>query len=92
MSETYFEYILSTPWLKNLRLETEMNGRGQLYRPNDNIAVRFSCLVDVAKKKQQHQCCEGLINAYPEDLNINLYTELQQFHTYIRHKFRAAKS
>lgn len=68
------------------KLETEMSRRGQVY---NDLAVRFSCLVDVP---QTSQCCEGLINAYPEDLNNNLYTELQQFHSYIRHKFRASKS
>ena len=68
------------------KLETEISRRGQVY---NDIAVRFSCLVDVS---QSSQCCEGLINAYPEDLNNNLYTELQHSHSYIRHKFGASKS
>ena len=63
-----------------------MSRRGQIY---NNIAVRFSCLDDVP---QTSQCCEELINAYPEHLNNNVYTELQQFHFYIRHKFRSSKS
>ena len=32
------------------------------------------------------QCCQKLIDAYPEDLN-----ELQQFHSYVHHKFSATK-
>ena len=68
------------------QLETEMSRREQVY---NDIAVRFSCLVDVSKTSQ---CCEGLIKTYPEDLNNNLFTELQQFHSYIRHKFRVSKS
>ena len=68
------------------QLMTEMSRREQVY---NDIAVRFSCLVDVSKTSQ---CCEGLIKTYPEDLNNNLFTELQQFHSYIRHKFRVSKS
>ena len=37
------------------------------------------------------ECCQKLIDAYPDDLNSNLSTELQQFHSYIRHKFSATK-
>ena len=37
------------------------------------------------------KCCQKLIDAYPDDLNSNLSTELQQFHSYIRHKFSATK-
>ena len=33
-----------------------------------------------------------LIDGYPDDLNSNLSTELQQFHSYIRHKFSARKA
>ena len=67
----------------------------------DDIADRFSCLVDVPETSssssteeriQYSECCEKLTNAYPEDLNTNLSTELQQFHSYIRHKFRATKA
>ena len=36
--------------------------------------------------------CQKLIDAYPDDLNSNLSTELQQFHFYIRHKFSATKA
>ena len=38
------------------------------------------------------ECCQKLIDTYPDDLNSNLSTELQQFHLYIRHKFSAIKS
>ena len=38
------------------------------------------------------ECCQGLLDAYPEDLNSNIFTELQQFHLYIRHKSSATKS
>ena len=33
-----------------------------------------------------------LIDAYPDDLNSNLSTALQQFHSYIRYKFSATKA
>ena len=37
------------------------------------------------------ECCQKLIDAYPEYLNSNLFTGLQQFHSYIGHKFSATK-
>ena len=37
-------------------------------------------------------CCQELIYAYPDDLNCNLSTELQQYHSYIRHKFSAREA
>jgi regulator of sirC expression with transglutaminase-like and TPR domain len=38
------------------------------------------------------ECCQKLIDAYPDDLNSNVSTELQQFHSYIRHKLSATKA
>ena len=38
------------------------------------------------------ECCQKLIDAYPDDLNSNLSTKLQQFHSYIRHKFIVTKA
>ena len=38
------------------------------------------------------ECCQKLIGAYPDDLNSNLSTEFQQFHSYIRHRISATKS
>ena len=76
-------------------LRAEKSGRGQVY---NDIADRFSCLVNVpetsyTKQRVQYcECCEELINVYPEDLNSNLFTELQQFHSYILHMFGATKS
>ena len=32
------------------------------------------------------------MDTYPDDLNSNLSTELQQFHSYIQHKFSATKA
>ena len=58
-------------------------------------------LIDVPEKAtssfteasiRQSECCQKLIDAYPDDLNSNLSTELQQFHTYIRHQFSATKA
>ena len=37
------------------------------------------------------ECCQMLIDADPNDVNSNLSTELQQFHSYIRHKFSVTK-
>ena len=50
----------------------------------------YSILCD--ERVQYSECCEELINAYPEDINSNLFTELQQFHSYILHKFGVTKS
>ena len=38
------------------------------------------------------QCCQKLINAYPEDFNSNFSDELQQFHSYVLHKFSKTKN
>ena len=38
------------------------------------------------------ECYEKLIDAYPDDLNSNSSTELQQFHSYIRKKLSATKA
>ena len=50
----------------------------------------YSILCD--EKVQYSECCAELINASPEDINSNLFTELQQFNSYIHHKFSATKS
>ena len=38
------------------------------------------------------QCCQKLIDAYREDLNTNFSAELQQFHSYVCHKFSETKN
>ena len=38
------------------------------------------------------ECCQKLIDAYPDDLNRSISTKLQQFHSYIRHKLSATKA
>ena len=38
------------------------------------------------------QCCQKLIDAYPENLNTNFSAELQQSHLYVCHKFSATKN
>ena len=38
------------------------------------------------------ECCQKLTDVYPDDLNSNLSNELQQFHSYIQHKFSATKA
>ena len=38
------------------------------------------------------QCCQKLIDAYPEDFNSNFSAELQQFHLYVRQKFNATEN
>ena len=71
---------------------------GALYIYTYNIADRFSCLPNVPKtsstkeRVQLSECSDELINAYPQDLNTNLFTELHQFHSYIRHKLSVTKS
>ena len=39
-----------------------------------------------ANTERYSQCCQKLIDAYPEDFNTNFSAELQQFHSYVRHK------
>ena len=78
------------------RLETEMKITGETYK---EIAERFSSLSDVphnvtsssTNTERYFQCCRKLIDAYPEDFNSNVSAELQQFHSYVRHKFSAKK-
>ena len=38
------------------------------------------------------QCCQKLIDAYPKDFNSNFSAELQQFHSYVFHKFSETKN
>ncbi|KAG7154647.1 putative Zinc finger MYM-type protein 1-like 9, partial [Homarus americanus] len=72
------------------KLETEMRRRGEIYK---EIAERFSFLSDVPHNatsssteiERYSQCCQKLIDAYPEDFNTNFSAELQQFHLYVRH-------
>ncbi|XP_038637303.1 zinc finger MYM-type protein 1-like [Scyliorhinus canicula] len=79
------------------KLETEMKRRGEIYK---EIAERFSFLSDVPHNvtssstniERYSQCCQKLIDAYPEDFNSNFSAELQQFHSYVRHKFSATKN
>ena len=77
------------------KLETEMRRREDIYK---EISERFSFLSEVPHNvtsmtsssteiEMYSQCCQKLIDAYPEDLNTNFSAELQQFHSYVRHKF-----
>ena len=78
------------------KLETEMRRRGEIYK---EISERFHFLSDVPHNvtsmtsssteiERYSQCCQTLINAYPEDLNT---TELQLCHSYRHHKFSVTK-
>ena len=80
------------------KLETEMKKRGEIYR---EIAGTFSFLSDVplpqnisssVNTKRYSQCCQKLIHAYPEDFNSNFSADLQQFHSYVLHKFSETKN
>ena len=61
----------------------------------NDVEDRFSSLVNVPEtsstkeRAQYSECCGKLIDAYSEDPNSNLFTELQQFHSYICHKLSA---
>ena len=89
------KFCISTFYVIIDNLKADMSRRGQLH---NDIADRFSCLVDVPETSSTNErvryseCCEELINAYPEDLDSNLFTELQQVRSYIRHKLSAIKS
>ena len=67
------------------------------------ILERFSFLSDVPHNlismtsssteiDRYSQCCQKLIDAYPEELNTYFSAELQQFHSYVCHKFSATKN
>ena len=88
-------FCLSTFYVIIDNLKIEISRRGHEY---DDIADRFSCLVRVPEtsstkgRVQYSECCEELMNAYPVDLISNLFTELQQFHSYFHHNSSATKS
>ena len=59
-----------------------MSRRGIVYK---EIAQRFSFLTDMNLSEEQYQTSsKELVQAYPQDLDCKLETELKQFHTYIR--------
>ena len=88
-------FCISTFYVIIDNLKAEMCRRGQLY---DDIADRFSYSANVpettsSKERVQYsECFEELINEYPKDVNSNLFTDLQQFYSHIRHKVSATKS
>ena len=88
------KFLISTFYVIIDNLKAEMSRRGQVY---NDIANRFFCLdnvpetISTKERMPYSECCEELINDYPEDLNSNLFTELQQFHSYISHKLSATK-
>ena len=69
-----------------------MKRTGEMYK---EIAERFYFLSDVpcnvtsssTEIERYSQCFQRLIDAYPENLNTNFSAELQQFHSYVCHKF-----
>ena len=77
-------------------LVAEMKRRGKIY---NEIAEKFSFLSDIsykenpddtlsaAENEEIFQCCQKLVDAYPEDFNTNFTGELKQFHAYVRQKF-----
>ena len=90
MPETNF--YISTMYIIIDNLKAEMSRRGQVC---NDTADRFSCLVNVPETSSTMEsveysgCCEEIINVYPEELNSNLFSQLQQFHSYIRQKLSA---
>ena len=89
------KFLISTFYIIIYNHKAEMSRRGQVY---NGIADMFSCLVNVPDTLfaneivQYSECCEELINTYPEESNSNLFTELQKFHSNIRYKISATKS
>lgn len=91
------KFLITTFYTIIDRLKTEMRKRGEIYK---EIADKFSCLSDVPHNvtsssteiERYSQGCKKMIDAYPEDLNINLSVELQQFHSYVCHKFSAQEN
>ncbi|KAL8207403.1 UNVERIFIED_CONTAM: hypothetical protein K2H54_056069 [Gekko kuhli] len=43
------------------------------------------------ESERYSKTCQTLIDAYPDDMNNALSTELQQFHSYVLHKFKTTK-
>ena len=87
------KFRISTFYVIIDNLRAEMSRRGQVY---DDIADRFYYMVNVPeisnREREYSECCEELINAYPKHPNSNLFSVLQQFHSYIRHKLSSNKS
>ena len=81
MPETNFVYQLSTSLLTTL---------GQRLVEEDRCNVPE--ISSTKERVSYSECCEELINVYPEDLNSNLFNEFLQFHACIRHKLSATKS
>ena len=82
------------------KLETVKRKTVEIYK---EISERISFLSDVPHNatsmtsssteiERYCQCCQKLIDAYPEDLNTNFSAELQLFHSYVCHKFSATKN
>ena len=98
MTEMYQKYLnardklhITTIYTIVDKLETEMRRRREIYK---EISERFYFLSDVPHNvtlktslsteiERYSQCCQKLIDAYPEDMNTNFSTELQQFHIYL---------
>ena len=51
----------------------------------------MSVVKNTKERVQYSECCEELIRHYPENLNSNLFTEIQKFHSYIRHSLNVTK-
>uniref|UniRef100_G3TY18 TTF-type domain-containing protein n=1 Tax=Loxodonta africana TaxID=9785 RepID=G3TY18_LOXAF len=66
-------------------LESCMKRRAEVYAV---LADRFSFLnnVDIPDEECM-KASQKLVQAYPDDLNTNLYGEVRQFHSYMRTKF-----
>ncbi len=90
------KFLITTFYTIIDKFETKMRRRGEIYK---EIAERFSFLSDVPHNvtssfteiERYSQGCKKMIDAYPEDLNTNFSAELQQFHSYVCHKFSAKK-
>lgn len=77
-------------------LNVEMRRRGEIYK---EIADKFSFLTKIPdtniimspeQTSEYSQHCRNLVNTYPQDLNTDLGTEIQQFHSYVIKKISSS--
>ena len=69
------------------KLYCSLNERGKIYA---NVASKFEFMTDRTLSEQDcNTSCDNLINNYPDDLNTEFSSELQQFQSYLNNKLSA---
>lgn len=84
------KFRVSTYFVIIDKLQTEMKIRGEIYKSE---AEKFSFMLKMDLSHDELEShIERLVALYPEDLNSNFFSELQQFHRYVLLKIAEDKS